>query len=85
MMFNGFTMFAEAFELIDNSNEFARKSAWDQMFVAIDAAGATSSASEDHAHNKKKAFKKEKSKLSEEDFKLPRSRNQDYHHLHHRP
>ena len=39
---NGFTEFAEKFELVDASSKHLNKSAWDGMFIALDAAPAAS-------------------------------------------
>lgn len=40
---NGFTEFAENFDLVDASSKHLNKAAWDGMFIAIDAAPAASS------------------------------------------
>ena len=54
---NGFAQFAEDFDLIDSGNEFAKKSAWDQMFVAVDSGGGLTK--EEDLHNRKKALNRQ--------------------------
>ena len=59
LFFNGFTLWAESSKLIDPANAFAKKSAWDQMFVAVDSAGGGGDGGPADPHNKKKALNRQ--------------------------